>query len=790
MASRVAPMPQQKQKPAGGHPFKARSSETDSSLLRNGDQPQHQQQDYSPASVATSLTESQKGPPQPQRDGASQPPATAAPPPPPPPPPPVVNATVSSDRGDYSNLVKHRYFGGGGGTAGGNDARSPYGSARLSAAAFADRSKSTSSDMSLSEIFDTVEEGPPPTGGMAGYAPSGSAGLLRDRRRDMGGDGDDDDGDSWLVQEDDGVGMGDDQAFGNTRRNSTPPLTLYSTVAPKPGGGGNPYITESAGVMSPLSTWMDVSSGRNTPNSQAVSDGGGTPVVDRLLASSLTSSQSGSVLQGSIGSSMNSSMKQPMLYSAIGSLENCNVNSLTTLHNRYLAPSKEFCRIGGVGTQQSHLMPPANQGTGQAKQKSLLAAVSSTNMLAPQQPRSFANSSNQGSIKAAVRSGRNSSTKATKEASSRDPSSLSSSQKVNGEQVFGVLKKNATDQQEGSSSGSPNAQLQKRGSNTRKVTTTSAIKTDKMDNRKTKANAKGTKKVSYGPNGQAKQKPVEMFRPSSDAYTPRIERKRIKYKAAEARTPVQHMASPMGTLQRPNFRDALRRVAMILHQHVVKIEGRFEGQSDTKLATDDGLFKASMRDIFHEDTYRTPTYKCNMVRIPMARPGMVYGLRKIRVMYEIPSETEIYDFGHQLFKSVQLSSECSIVCLIYVERLMEIAKVPLLASTWRPIFMCGLLLASKVWQDLSSWNIEFTGVYPQFSLEAINRLELNFLRNVKWDLYISSRYVTVPFWTKAIVCEDSNAILPHMFLVELQFVRQILLCTPVPRREGRFPPTV
>ena len=69
---------------------------------------------------------------------------------------------------------------------------------------------------------------------------------------------------------------------------------------------------------------------------------------------------------------------------------------------------------------------------------------------------------------------------------------------------------------------------------------------------------------------------------------------------------------------------------------------------------------------------------------------------------------------------------------------MEVAKVPLVAETWRPIFMCGLLLASKVWQDLSSWNIEFASVYPQFSLDAINRLELAFLKFIKWDLYISS----------------------------------------------------
>merc|ERR1711957_632329 len=69
---------------------------------------------------------------------------------------------------------------------------------------------------------------------------------------------------------------------------------------------------------------------------------------------------------------------------------------------------------------------------------------------------------------------------------------------------------------------------------------------------------------------------------------------------------------------------------------------------------------------------------------------------------------------------------------------MEVAKVPLVAQTWRPVFMCGLLLASKVWQDLSSWNIEFASVYPQFSLDAINKLELLFLKHMKWDLYISS----------------------------------------------------
>ena len=231
-------------------------------------------------------------------------------------------------------------------------------------------------------------------------------------------------------------------------------------------------------------------------------------------------------------------------------------------------------------------------------------------------------------------------------------------------------------------------------------------------------------------------KPAEMFRPSCDGYTPRMGRKKIEYKPAEHRTPVQKMSGSMGTISRPNFSDALRRVAMIIQQHVVKIEQRFE--SGVHGADDSGLFRQSMREAFAEDNFVTPRYKCTVLRLPMGRPGVVYGQRKIKVEYKLPTVEEIYDFGHQLFQAVQLSSECSIVCLIYVERLMEVAKVPLLADTWKPIFMAGLLLASKVWQDLSSWNIEFASVYPQFSLHSINRLELQFLKSVKWDLYISS----------------------------------------------------
>jgi hypothetical protein len=69
---------------------------------------------------------------------------------------------------------------------------------------------------------------------------------------------------------------------------------------------------------------------------------------------------------------------------------------------------------------------------------------------------------------------------------------------------------------------------------------------------------------------------------------------------------------------------------------------------------------------------------------------------------------------------------------------MELAHVPLVSKTWKPCLLCGMLLASKVWQDLSSWNSEISQIYPQFTLEAINKLEMVFCKEIGWNLYISS----------------------------------------------------
>ena len=212
---------------------------------------------------------------------------------------------------------------------------------------------------------------------------------------------------------------------------------------------------------------------------------------------------------------------------------------------------------------------------------------------------------------------------------------------------------------------------------------------------------------------------------------------------------------------------------------------------------------------------------------------------KVKKIYVTPEVSEIHSFINNLFIKGQLSAECSVVCLIYVERLMvsnkskangesvvriwktlvvfdflfllspsnlfhclchvsplilkqlkqvffffnvykyivnildsfyhtlftlhykiyffffnvkcflqENAGIEILASNWRPIMLCGLLLASKVWQDLSTWNVEFESISPDFTLKSINRLERTFLKYLRYSLFISGTFSKIEKKTK------------------------------------------
>jgi hypothetical protein len=170
----------------------------------------------------------------------------------------------------------------------------------------------------------------------------------------------------------------------------------------------------------------------------------------------------------------------------------------------------------------------------------------------------------------------------------------------------------------------------------------------------------------------------------------------LKYRNPEERS---HLSvAPPSSLSRPNYEDILRRVSIVIHQHIQKCEHRLSLVTESTKET--GLFRVSKMNTFAEDHFVTPQYVYHFVRAPISRLGFLYGIRKLDNPVYPPDLNEVHTFLRDLFLQAQLSPECSIVCLIYVERLMEIAHVPLVGRTWRPCVLCAMLLASKVWQDL------------------------------------------------------------------------------------------
>merc|ERR1712038_621133 len=131
--------------------------------------------------------------------------------------------------------------------------------------------------------------------------------------------------------------------------------------------------------------------------------------------------------------------------------------------------------------------------------------------------------------------------------------------------------------------------------------------------------------------------------------------------------------------------------------------------------------------------------------------------------YELPTLDEITDFYRFIFKKAQMENDCIVISLIYVERLMRETNggVRPNVNNWRSVLFSAMILSSKVWDDLSMWNADFTLACPAgvtFSLQRINQLELALLTCFKYNVKVpASEYAKYYFLIRSLLIRSGLA---------------------------------
>ncbi|XP_072524792.1 cyclin-Y-like isoform X1 [Salminus brasiliensis] len=177
------------------------------------------------------------------------------------------------------------------------------------------------------------------------------------------------------------------------------------------------------------------------------------------------------------------------------------------------------------------------------------------------------------------------------------------------------------------------------------------------------------------------------------------------------------------TVSQPNLKFTIKCVSLAIYYHIKNRDP--DGQS--------------LLDIFDEKLH--PLSKC-----------------EVPVDYDKqnPEQRQIYRFIRTLFSSAQLTAECAIATLVYLERLLTYAEIDMCPGNWKRIVLGAILLASKVWDDQAVWNVDYCQILKDITVEDMNELEREFLELLQFNINIPSSIYAKYYFDLRLLAEANN----------------------------------
>ncbi|KAI1899756.1 hypothetical protein AGOR_G00065030 [Albula goreensis] len=179
------------------------------------------------------------------------------------------------------------------------------------------------------------------------------------------------------------------------------------------------------------------------------------------------------------------------------------------------------------------------------------------------------------------------------------------------------------------------------------------------------------------------------------------------------------------TVSQPNLKSTIKCVTLAIYYHIKNRD------SDRSLDIFDEKMHPLSRDHVPEDYSRTD-----------------------------PEHKLIYRFVRTLFSAAQLTAECAIVTLVYLERLLTYAELDICPCNWKRMVLGAILLASKVWDDQAVWNVDYCQILKDITVEDMNEMERHFLELLQFNINVPASVYAKYYFDLRSLADDNNLSFP------------------------------
>ncbi|KAK9953636.1 hypothetical protein ABG768_017614 [Culter alburnus] len=244
--------------------------------------------------------------------------------------------------------------------------------------------------------------------------------------------------------------------------------------------------------------------------------------------------------------------------------------------------------------------------------------------------------------------------------------------------------------------------------------------------------------MEYNPSDHPRASTIFLSKSQTDVLLPN---KKVREKRKSLYVNHQHPSGPMrrkysscstiflddSTVSQPNLKYTIKCVSLAIYYHIKNrnVDGRM------------------LLDIFDEKLH------------PLSKSELPSDYDK-----HDPEQKQIYRFVRTLFSAAQLTAECAIVTLVYLERLLTYAEIDICPANWKRIVLGAILLASKVWDDQAVWNVDYCQILKDITVEDMNELERQFLELLQFNINVPSSVYAKYYFDLRSLSEANNLSFP------------------------------